>query len=95
MTDGPVVVLPTVNVKGVNTPLVRNVHVVELVIIVGFVLERGPGEQGEVKLASVGAKPLPDTVTIVPIGPDVGLSVILGVNATTVKVAVTVGPGTT
>ena len=44
---------------------------------------------------SVGLKPLPVTATFPPADTTFGLSVIEGVNALTVKVAVTVGPGTT
>jgi hypothetical protein len=84
----PVGTLPTVNVKGVNTPLLRNVHVpgVPANITAGVGLEIC--EHGATKVpVSAGAKPLPKTVTTVPSGPEVGLSLIVGTEAVRVNVA--------
>jgi hypothetical protein len=68
---------PTVNVKGDNTPVAENVHAPAAVITAGVGLEICG--QGAKKLpASEESKPLPLTVTTVPSGPDVGLSVIEG-----------------
>jgi hypothetical protein len=75
----PGATLPTVNVKGDNTPLLRNVHApgVPDAITAGVGLEIW--EQGATKLPASGtAKPLPDTVTTVPTGPDDGVTVIVG-----------------
>ena len=81
--------MPTVNVKGANTPVLRNVHALgeRAVITAGVGLEIW-GQGAAKGKASPGAKPLPETVTIVPSGPEVGLSgVIVGVEAITVNTA--------
>ena len=79
------------NVNDDNAPPAENVHEAGLVIMlpeVGLVRPKlGGAKQNRMVLASAGAKPLPDTVTTVPIGPDVGLSEIVGEVLVTVKLA--------
>ena len=43
-------------------------------------------------MASLGAKPVPATDTVVPTGPEVGSSVIVGAEAVTVNVASAISP---
>ena len=78
-----------VNVKGSNTPLLRIWHVPGLLIIAGVELESS-GEQPTKMPASELSKPLPETVTTVPPGPEVGFSVIIG--PVTVKTAWPISP---
>ena len=77
--------------KAVNSPLAEKVHEPELVITpveVGLVRPNGGDTvHGEIGPTSAGAKPLPDTVTTVPTGPDVGLTMIDGRVLVTVNVA--------
>jgi len=77
-----------VNVKAFKTPPEVNVHApgVPAEITPGVGLEIW-GQGAAKALASAGAKPLPVTVTIVPTGPEVGLSLIVGAEAVTVNVA--------
>jgi hypothetical protein len=88
MVYEPGATLPIVNVKGANTPVLRNVHALGVrdAITAGVGLEIW-GQGAAKGKASAGAKPLPDTVTIVPSGPKVGLRVIVGVEAVTVNMA--------
>jgi hypothetical protein len=88
MKYGPGATLPTVNVKGDNTPLLRKTQVPGVVIIAGVGLEIC-GQAAKVP-ASVDAKLLPDTVTTVPTGPDDGVKVIVG--PVTVKVVWPISP---
>ena len=73
------------NVNAFNAPLAVKMHVPAPVTTPGVGLESGPQPAKLPK--SAGAKPLPETVTVVPTGPDVGLSVILGAELVTVNVA--------
>jgi hypothetical protein len=78
------------NVNGCSTPVDKNVHVSDNVTTlaeVGLEIPYGEWRQLVIGPTSAGAKPVPDTVTVVPIGPEVGLSEILGAVAVTVNVA--------
>jgi len=90
---GPGAMVPTVNVKAVNTPVFRNVHKpgVPAEITAGVGLEIC-GQGGPKAPISAGANPLPVTVTTVPTGPEVGLSLIVGAEAVTVNVASAISP---
>jgi len=81
--------VPTVNENAFNTPLPVKTHVPAAVMRPGSGLESMVVGQGGPKVpASPDAKPLPETVTTVPIGPEVGTSVILGAGVlVTVNVA--------
>jgi hypothetical protein len=78
------------NVNADNTPLAENVHVsdnVTTLVEVGLEIPYGGLRQLVIGPTSAGAKPVPETVTVVPIGPEVGLSEILGAVDVTVNVA--------
>ena len=82
ITYGPVATLSTVKLKAVNSPLAEKVHEPGLVITlveVGLEIPYGGALHDEIVPASPMAKPLPDTVTTVPTGPDFGLTAIVGV----------------
>ena len=87
----PVGTLPTVKVNADNAPAAENVHEVGLVTMlpeVGLVRPKlGAAKQPVRVPISAGAKPLPETVTTVPTGPDDGVSLIVGEVLTTVKAA--------
>ena len=87
----PVGTLPTVNVNEESAPPAEKVHEVGLVTMlpeVGLVRPKlGAAKQPVRVPTSAGAKPLPDTVTTVPTGPDEGVSLIVGEVLTTVKAA--------
>jgi hypothetical protein len=74
--------LPAVNVNASRSPVAVKVHVVGLkitVVDVGLEIPKSGGDwQLVIGPASVEAKPLPETVTTVPAGPDPGLSLIVG-----------------
>ena len=80
--------LTTVN-EPVNWPLAENEHRGPAVMILapGLLVMIPPQPKFP---ASPGANPLPDTDTAVRTGPELGVSVIVGVVAVTVKVAETV-----
>jgi len=79
MKYGPGATAPTVNVKGCSAPLLRNVQALGVPALITAGTELEICGQGAAKEnASEDAKLLPDTVTTVPTGPDVGLSVIVG-----------------
>jgi hypothetical protein len=85
----PVGTVPTVNANGVKTPPEVNVHAPIDVSIAGTVLEIwGQGAAND--LASAAAKLLPETVTSVPTGPNVGVNVIVG--PVTVNTASAISP---
>jgi hypothetical protein len=72
-----IVYVPTTAVdKTVNDPniepLMENVHVAAVTMVVGVLVTHGYVP------ASLGLNPLPVIVTVLPAGPDVGLSVIGG-----------------
>lgn len=76
------------NVKAEITPLAKNVQAPAAVIMFVEVGLEIPNDGGEVHIgivlgASAGAKPLPETVTIVPTGPEEGFRVIVGTGAVT------------
>jgi len=82
-----------VNVNGFNPPVAVNVHDVgdEIMLAeVGLEIPKPPETQPEIVPTSAGAKPVPDTVTTVPIGPEVGPRVIVG--PLTVNVACATSP---
>jgi hypothetical protein len=83
MKYGPGGTVPTVNVNGLKTPLALKAHVWTDVSMAGVELESGPQPAKLPK--SADAKPLPETVTTVPTGPEDGFSVIVG--PVTVKTA--------
>ena len=69
--------------KAANSPVAMKVHEPgSLITVVEVGLEipyGGAVLQGEIFPASPIAKPLPETVTTVPTGPDVGLTEMVGV----------------
>jgi hypothetical protein len=84
----PVGTLPTLNENAFNTPLLVKVQAPGLPALITGGVGLEIWGQGATKLpASAGAKPLPDTVTIVPTGPDVGRSEIVGALLVTVNLA--------
>jgi len=73
--------LPIVNENAESAPLAENVHEAgpEITLAeVGLEIPYGAEVHEVIVPASPGSKPLPETVTTVPTGPDVGLSVMLG-----------------
>jgi len=88
MMYGPVTTEPTVKVNAFKTPPEVNVHKpgVPAEITAGVGLEIC-GQGGPKAPTSAGANPLPVTVTTVPTGPEVGLSMIVGAEAVTVNLA--------
>ena len=79
-----------------NTPAV-NVHVpaaVTMLVEVGLEIPYGGAEVPQLGPidTSPGAKPLPETVTTVPTGPEIGLSIIVGEVLVTVNVAWATSP---
>jgi len=84
-----------VKLKAESTPPAENVHEAgpEITVVdVGLEIPNVPEIQEGMVIASAGAKPLPETVTTVPSGPDVGLSVIVGKVPVTVSVAWATSP---
>jgi len=79
------------NVNDDNAPPAEKMHEPGLVTMlpeVGLVRPKlGAAKQPVMVPTSAGAKPLPDTVTIVPTGPDDGVSLIVGEVLATVKAA--------
>jgi len=71
-----------VNVNADNAPPAEKMHEPGLVTMlpeVGLVRPKlGAAKQPEIVPASAAAKPLPETVTTVPTGPEVGLREIVG-----------------
>ena len=72
-----------VNVNWFSAPPAVNVHAVAAVITlleVGLEIPKLGGEVQDARVpASAGEKPVPDTVTVVPTAPEVGLREIVGV----------------
>ena len=77
-------------VKALNAPPAEKAHEpgpLITVVEVGLEMPKIPEVQEGIVPASAGAKPLPDTVTTVPTGPELGLSMIVGEVLDTVNVA--------